>query len=386
MMKKLDLLEYSNYPKEYEEALIKLDKAALKSEVAQSPKAQVFHRDGYWTYLVNIKLNIPFFEVINDGIRQDSNRLLAATLGEYISITCNGDINTAIDQVDIFTRSVSFWIDKNNEHNLLKNLQQLCGYLRDIYTVISRHKVIGDRYKKNEEPSIIDLATKGFCLLCSQPSSLKNEFRCDFHIKSKTTGTQIRKIQRIINNSYINLNLYKKLGYYNELENIEKMTNTSLIKELNVIDKKYKTSKNESFRARCFYLEAWAKHLPTQQNFVREIEFFEEHCLQKNQKTTISVAELKILSGSIIGICRKYEHTRALFDHSTISTFHFDLSQSNIFNFNKILLSSKANTDDITKEKVSEIITALIRESQFCLIRKASSKKGVKKINVRDNK
>tara|TARA_R110000737_G_scaffold353479_1_gene405944 strand:- start:5645 stop:6781 length:1137 start_codon:yes stop_codon:yes gene_type:complete len=377
MTKKLDLLEFSNYPKEHEEALITLDKAALKSEIAQSPKAQVFHREGYWKYLVNIKLEIPFFEVINDGIRRDSNKLLAASLGEYISIICKGDINKAIDQIDIFTRSVSFWIDKNNEHELLKNLQQLCRYLRDICKVISRHKVRADRYIKNAEPSIRDLATKGFCLLCSQPSSLRNEHRCDLHIKSKTTETQIRKIQRFINNAYINLNLYKKLGYYNELENREKMTNTSLLKELNVIDKKYKIKKDESFRERCFYLEGWVKHLPIQQNFVRDIELLEETCLQKDQKSTISVAELKILSDSIIGICRKYEHTRALFDHSTIATFHFDLSEPNIFNFNRILLSNKANIHDITKENVSEIITVLIREAQFCLIRKASNKNQV---------
>jgi hypothetical protein len=385
MTKKLDLLESSNYPKEYEEALIELDKAALRSKIAQSSKTQVFHRKGYWKYLINIKLNIPFFEVINNGIRRDSNKLIASNLGEYISITCNGDIHIAIDQIDIFTRSISFWIGKNNEHELLRNLQQLCSYLRDICTVISRHKVRADRYKINKDSSTKYLATKGFCLLCSQPSSLINQYRCDLHIKAKTTEAQIRKIQRIINNAYINLNLYKGLGYYNELENKEALSNKSLLQELNIIDKKYNRSKDESFRERCFYLEGWAKHQAIQQNFALDLELIEKYSLQKNQKEALTTNEIMTLANSVINICRKYEHTRTLFDHSLQTSFHFDLSKPDTFNFNNILLSGKEKENKKTKYHISRSITVLMREAQFCLIRKAS-KKGVDEINFGDIK
>jgi len=334
-----------NYPSEYLEALILLDDAAKSHKIASTSKKIVGKFSGYWLYFCDLKLDIPHFEIVNDRVSFNRQKFAAESIGHFISNNCKGDISEAIFQIDKLTDSISFWVEKNNDWELLKRLQQIGSFLRDVRTISCRYKIRPNRDRIDEHQSLEDLITRNFCLLCSQPTSLSNKYRCDLHIKSKTTEAQIKKIQRIISNAFINLNF---------------------------IDRKYKKSKDESFRGRCYVLEGWAKHQVIQKSFVYKIEKIEHILLTKIDNKILTTENLQNCFNKIIDLCREFEHTRTIFDNSEGSFFHFDISKCGISNAELIINDNKKVTANISKEYLSKIITVIIREAQFCLIRTAS--------------
>jgi hypothetical protein len=343
--RKLDILTGTNYPSEYIEALTLLDDAAKSHKIASTSKKIVGKFSGYWLYLCDLKLDIPHFEIVNDRVSYNRQKFAAESIGHFISNNCNGDISEAILQIDKFTDSINFWVEKNDDWELLKRLQQTGSFLRDVRTISSRSKIRPNRDRIDEYQSIEDLMSKGFCLLCSQPTSLSNKYRCDLHIKSKATEAQIKKIQRMINNAYINLSF---------------------------IDRKDKKSKDESFRGRCYVLEGWAKHQVIQKSFVYKIEKIEHILLTKIDNKLLATENLQDCFNKIVNLCREFEHTRTIFDNSEDSSFHFDISECGISNAELIINDNKKVTANISKEYLSKVITVIIREAQFCLIRTAS--------------
>ncbi|MBE0459945.1 hypothetical protein [Pseudoalteromonas prydzensis] len=319
MENRLLLPRNSSYSPLYEDALVKLEVAAINSKITKGPQKKVFHRIGFWSFFVNLELGLYFFKVTGNSVESNPNEKLADNLGEYLSVNCNGDIELAIQQIDGFIKEVSFWMNDNNDYETLELLQMLSCYLRDISTITTLYNVRPERYRKDKPRLSKEAIWGGFCLLCSRHSQSKNGLRCHQHIKTRTNEYKVRKIQNKMNKAYKN-------GHFMRHEDNYRIFQSEIICR----------NKNEAFNERCLSLEGWAQRQPIQRSFLIEIEVLETKLLGEFIDTAIPRTEMEKFSTDLISICRKYEHTIELFNCSNESTFHFSISSSPLNNLTQI--------------------------------------------------
>ncbi len=144
------------------------------------------------------------------------------------------------------------------------------------------------------------------------------------------------------------------------------------MKELVPLIKEQGMFRNKAADERCELLEGWSRRQSIQQCFRREIKLIEE-CLEIQISVgELTLADLELYFGSIIKIVRNFEHTRALLTKNVNASFYFDLSLTSIENATRIAQERVKIDCNLSKKELQLVTYTLIREAQFCLIRKAS--------------
>ncbi|MCG9729600.1 hypothetical protein L1D44_07010 [Shewanella sp. Isolate13] len=385
---KLDTLSGIHYPEDYKNALMMLRKAARNNDIACTEKEVVAGRKGFWTFLRPIKFVLPNVIKTDTGFTVEYDISFADNLGVYISDCCSGDVEVAINRIDQITRSVSNEVVSTGKYELLLDLQQMGKFLRDVSIVVTKYKIRADRDECQDSQSSTRFSYRVACMLCAQPIVSPGHNRCLQHTRSRPVekldkaeadnrDNSIRRMQRIVINSYINLKLYTKyIPSINDLE-IEGMSNEELMKELAPLIKKQSISRNKASDERCELLEGWSRRQSIQQCFRREVKLIEE-CLEiVISAGELTLADLELYFGSIIKTVRSFEHTRALLTEDKNSSFYFDLSLTSIENAARIVQGRVKIDCNLSKKELQLVTYTLIREAQFCLIRKASTVKNL---------
>jgi predicted S18 family serine protease len=180
-------------------------------------------------------------------------------------------------------------------------------------------------------------------------------------------------MQRIVNNSYINLKLFDNyIPNVNDINIKGEEAKKELKKKLVVLIKEHGKTMENAFYERCELLEGWARCQSIQQRFRAEIKLIEEYLEIKISTGTLTLAYLEFYFGSVIKIVRSFEHTRALLKKDKNASFYFDLSLTSIENATRITRGCAKVDCNMSKKELQLVTYTLIREAQFCLIRKAS--------------
>jgi hypothetical protein len=388
---KLGTLSGINYSEDYRNALMLLRTAAMNNEIACTMKEKVWNRVGYWTFFRSIKLSIPNIIKTKVGFDVEWGKLYEGSLGAYISDLCSGDIDIAINRIDVITRSASIEVVSSKKYDLLIEYQKMGDFLRDVAIIISKYKIRPERSVNQNTQYQTRFPFKISCMLCAQPIAAIGQLRCIQHLKPKcgdmlepeemkNRRNSIRRMQRIVNNSYINLQLDSNSAPVNKGTRLKGEAKKKLMKNQKNLIKEKGTTKEDAFNKRCELLEGWARHQSIQQSFTREIKIIEE-CLEVEVIAgKLNLAGFDIYFNAIINIVRKFEHTRVLLTRDKNASFHFDLSLTNISNASRIAQDRITIDTNMSKAELQLLTYMLIREAQFCLIRKASKASSISEI------
>lgn len=383
---KLDTLSGMNYPEDYKNVLKLLRTAAMNNEIACTVKEKVWNRVGYWTFLRTIKLSIPNIIKKEVGFDVDWGKPYEGSLGAYISNSCSGDIDIAINRIDVITRSVA-----SGNYGLLIEFQKVGDFLRDVGIIITKYKIRPERSVSQETQYQTRFPFRISCMLCAQPIASSGQLCCIQHLKpkcgdmlepgeAKIRRSSIRRMQRIVNNSYINLELYSNFIPDNYETRVKGAAKKELTKKLKSLIKEKNITKEDAFKERCELLEGWARNQGIQQSFMREIKILEECLGGEAVAGQLDLTGLDNYFEVIINIVRKFEHTRVLLTRDKNASFDFDLSLTNISNASRIAQNRITIDTNMSKAELRILTYTLVREAQFCLIRKASKASSIPEI------
>ncbi|QYJ89667.1 hypothetical protein [Shewanella halotolerans] len=383
-----------HHSEEHVKHLIELDKFASKNNIACTEKAMVGKRVGYWTFFREIRITLPDALKREEIFILEYDKLFSESLGTFISASCSGDIDIAIIKIDKLIKYVLKEVFFNLKEEFFLELQSIGELLRSVATVISKYKVRPERYIRKQSQAQSYFSYKVACMLCSQPLASSEHTRCIQHLKPKSSEvlepeesnlreSAIRRMQRIINSSYLNLKLFDKYIHDVEAVNVKSVKDKKeLLNKLNILTKKSGKTVEDAFNERCELLEGWSRRHSIQKRFRNEIKLIEECIEIKIFSGNLTIPDLELYFGYMINIVRRFEHTISLLSVDGNQSFNFDLSLTNIENAARITLGDVNIDCSLSMENLHLITYTLIREGQFCLIRKAAKHRELSEIDA----
>jgi len=297
----------------------KLEMLIIKSKISESKKRSVYTRKAYWTVFDDIKI-----DQIESNYNTHTHRL-----SDYISMSCDGSIDIAINNIDREIKQKCVFSDIDDIYSAIQKLRKLSDFLRSCRTML-RH--INKRSHQENKYSHSHL-NNGFCLICHRQNDSKSRY-CALHRKKHGDESNIRSKQRMIHKA---------------------------CSILQFIENPHATTKRELFYEKCYFLEGWAKHQPEHLKFNMELEMICIDYIDLYDTEAIWPLKSVEMFKKIVNLTKQHQHVMGIF-HNYFTTG--ETTDDLTFRLKKEVLTS----DVYENINIIAAITMISRMSIFALI------------------
>lgn len=326
------MIDYFEY---FRPIINKIEKAKTNGNIANCCGSQSYGKPAFWFFFGSQSL-IPreFHKSQQRSIKTiDINQ----TLKNFVSNDCNGDIDSAIVQIKDF-RS-----DTNETDELFFYFDGLHEFLRHVKTVLAWSKKPGN--KRN-----VNFLYHGFCCCCHR-IQFRDSYYCELHQASFGNSAEIKRAERVINNSFDRLKLTDTPGLNRE----------------------------EKFKARCLRLEGWAKHRPEHLHYNSEIDKICGKYPAFKKSSEIWDSSLSPMFQEIKALSLKTNHTAGFFARNlALPQNPYELKTELI---SKVFYTIGTENKPHSLSPYTSIIM-LCGMSIFSLIKMASTTKGINNLKA----